>query len=178
MSWYIETRDQNTQILYFSTWILNQYSNSLWLSLCINENLKKTLSFFYSSIMSRSQNALHVTDDSCVKGVLQLTGTIVMASSDKKKIYDSKSLTTITIKSFSDNFTVKLMMRPESLYQKTISVCSEHFKWVNFFSSVEEESGVFDTLVHTHLTLKLTFFWHFNNRHWSFLQIIVHTDVL
>ena len=78
--------------------------------------------------MSRSQNALHVTDDSCVKGVLQLTGTIVMASSDKKKIYDSKSLTTITIKSFSDNFTVKLMMRPESLYQKTISVGSEHFK--------------------------------------------------
>ena len=45
-----------------------------------------------------------------------------MVSSDKKKIYDFKSLTTITIKSFSDNFIVKLMMRPESLYQKTRSV--------------------------------------------------------
>ena len=45
-----------------------------------------------------------------------------MTFSDKKKIYDSKTLTTITIKSFSDNFTVKLMIRPESLYQKTRSV--------------------------------------------------------
>ena len=43
------------------------------------------LAFFYSSILNRSQNALHVTDDSHVEDVLQLTGVIVMASSDKKK---------------------------------------------------------------------------------------------
>ena len=32
-------------------------------------------------------------------------------------------------------------------------ICSEHFKWVffsYFFSWVEEDSGVFDTLVHAH----------------------------
>ena len=43
------------------------------------------LAFFYSSILNHSQNALHVTDDLCMTNVLQLTGTIVIASSDEKK---------------------------------------------------------------------------------------------
>ena len=53
--------------------------------LVYKRNFKKMLAFFYSSISNRSQNALHVTDDSHVEDVLQLTGVIVMASSDKKK---------------------------------------------------------------------------------------------
>ena len=66
---------------------------------------------------------MHVTDESGGKDVLELAGAIVMVSSDQKKIYDSKSLKTIIrMKSFSDNFIVKLMMRPKSLYQKTRSV--------------------------------------------------------
>ena len=32
-------------------------------------------------------------------------------------------------------------------------ICGEHLKWVYFFSCIEEESGVFDTLMHTHLKL-------------------------
>ena len=87
--------DENTQIKYFSTQILNQYSNSLWLSFCTNEILKRTLPFFYSTVLTHSENALHVTDDSRVKDMLQLTAAIVMASSTKKKMYDSKSLKTI-----------------------------------------------------------------------------------
>ena len=56
---------------------------------------------------------MHVTDELGVKDVLELAGVIVMASSDKKKKNDSKRLKTIIIrmKSFSDNFIVKLMMR-------------------------------------------------------------------
>ena len=42
--------------------------------------------------MNRSQSALHVTDDSCMKEVLQLTPAFVTASNPKRKIYDSKSL--------------------------------------------------------------------------------------
>ena len=115
--------------------------------LVYNEILKRTLPFFYSTILTRSQNPLYVIDDSHIKDMLQLTAAIVMASSTRKKMYDSKSLKTIRMYSFSDNFTMKLMMRPESLYKDKI--CSQHFKWVYFFSSIEEESGVFDTLVHT-----------------------------
>ena len=49
--------------------------------------------------------------------------------------------------------------RPISLCKDKI--CGTNFKGVNFFSCIKEESGVLDTnLVHTHLTLKLTFFWH------------------
>ena len=48
--------------------------------------------------------------------------------------------------------------RPISLCKDKI--CGTNFKGVNFFSWIKEESGVLDTLVHTHLTLKLTFFWH------------------
>ena len=45
-------------------------------------NLKKNITVFLSStILSRS----HLTDDSSMKDVLQLTAAIVMASSAKKK---------------------------------------------------------------------------------------------
>ena len=43
------------------------------------------MSFFYSSILNCSQNAMHVTDESGGKDVLELAGTIVVASSDQKK---------------------------------------------------------------------------------------------
>ena len=76
-----------------------------------------------------------------MKDVLQLTTAIVVASSAKRKKYDSKSkkhlegglLVTISL--------LNLMTRPKSL-----------------FSWIEEMSAVFDTLKHTHLTLKLPFF--------------------
>ena len=59
-----------------------------------------------------------------MKDVLQLTTAIVMASSAKKKKYDSKSkrhlegclLVTISL--------LKLMTRPKSLYEKTRSVAN------------------------------------------------------
>ena len=38
-----------------------------------------------STILNHSQSALHVTDNSSMKDVLQLTTAIVMASSAKKK---------------------------------------------------------------------------------------------
>ena len=41
-----------------------------------------------------------------MKDVLQLAATIVMASSVKTKVYDSKSLKTMRMKSLSDNFTL------------------------------------------------------------------------
>ena len=63
--------------------------------LVYNEILKRTLLFFYSTILTRSQNPLHVIDDPRVKDTLQLTAVIVMASSTEKKMYDSKSLKTI-----------------------------------------------------------------------------------
>jgi len=49
--------------------------------------LKKNITVFLSStILNHSQSALlHVTDDSRMKDVLQLTAAIVMASSAKKK---------------------------------------------------------------------------------------------
>ena len=52
---------------------------------------------------------------------------------------------------------LKLMMMPKSLYEKMI--CSEHFKWVYISSWIKEESGIFDTSVHTHtqIDLLLTF---------------------
>ena len=45
-------------------------------------------------LMNRSQSALHVTDNSHMKDVLQSTAAIVMASSANKKIHDFKSLKT------------------------------------------------------------------------------------
>ena len=52
---------------------------------------------------------------------------------------------------------LKLMMMPKFLYEKMI--CSEHFKWVYISSWIKEESGIFDTSVHTHtqIDLLLTF---------------------
>ena len=47
---------------------------------------KKNLTVFLpSTILNRSQSALHVIDDSPMKDVLQLTAVIVMVSSVKKK---------------------------------------------------------------------------------------------
>ena len=66
-----------------------------------------------------------------MKDVLQLAATIVMASSAKTKVYDSKSLKTIRMKSFCDNFTVETDdVAQISLWKDKI--CSEHFTWVYF----------------------------------------------
>ena len=83
MSWYIQTeRSKCTNIVFFQMDSL-LVQQSLWLSLCINEIWKKKLPFFYRPpswvIIS------HLTDDSSMKDVLQLTAAIVMASSAKKK---------------------------------------------------------------------------------------------
>ena len=83
--------------------------------------------------------------------------------------YDSKSLKTLLECSLLVTISLfKLMMRPESLYEKTRSVANISSEYTHHFSWIKEESWVFDTLVHTNLTLKLTFFWHFNDMHWSF----------
>ena len=61
------------------------------------------------------------SNDSRMKDVLQLAAAIVMASSAKKKKYDSKSSKTIRMKSFSDNFTVETddeAMRPEVSFKE------------------------------------------------------------
>ena len=58
-------------------------------------------------------------------------------------MYDSKSLKIFRKWSFSDNFTI------ETDNEARISLwkdCSEHFKWVYFFSCIREESGIFDTI--------------------------------
>ena len=84
--------------------------------------------------------------------------------------YDSKSLKTLLECSILVTISLfKLMKRRESLYEKTRSVANISSGYTHYFSWIKEESWVFDTLVHTHLTLKLTFFWLFNDRHWSFL---------
>ena len=57
--------------------------------------------------MNCSQSALHITDDSHMKDVLQLTTAIVMASSAKKKKYVSKSLKTFRRWSFGGEFTIE-----------------------------------------------------------------------
>ena len=85
--------------------------------------LKKNTVFLLSTILNHSQNALHVTDKSHMKDVLQLTTAIVMASHAKKKNY-SKSK-----KHLEGGFVVtisllKLMTRPESLYKNTRSVAN------------------------------------------------------
>ncbi|CAH3189308.1 unnamed protein product [Porites evermanni] len=45
--------------------------------LCKKQNSKKSSIFLSSTILNRSQSALHVTDDSCMKDVLQLAAVIV-----------------------------------------------------------------------------------------------------
>ena len=58
----------------------------LYDSACVYTKLKKNDTVFLSStILNHSQSALHVTDDSRMKDVLQLPAEIVMASSAKKK---------------------------------------------------------------------------------------------
>ena len=48
------------------------------------QNFKKDTVFLTSTILNCSQSALHVTDNSHMKDVLQLTTAIVMVSSTKK----------------------------------------------------------------------------------------------
>ena len=84
-----------------------------------------------STILNRSQSALYVTDDSRIKDVLQLAATIVMASSAKTKVYDSKSLQTIWMKSLSDNFTVETDDEARISLRKD-KICNENFKWLYF----------------------------------------------
>ena len=48
-------------------------------------NFKKGYVFLSFTILNCFQSALHITDDSCTKDVLQLTTVIVMASSIKKR---------------------------------------------------------------------------------------------
>ena len=60
--------------------------------LVYKRNLKKTVTV---SLLSIILNHSHVTDDSRMNNVLQLTGAIIMASSAKKKKHDSKHLKTI-----------------------------------------------------------------------------------
>jgi len=79
-----------------------------------------------------------------------------MASSAKKKKYDSKSEKHLEGGLLVTISPLQLVMRTKSLKDE---ICSEHFKWVYFFSwneeesgVFEEESGVFDTSK-THLTL-------------------------
>ena len=60
--------------------------------LVYKRNLKKTITV---SLSATILNHSHVTDDSRMNNVLQLTGAIIMASSAKKKKHDSKHLKTI-----------------------------------------------------------------------------------
>ena len=57
--------------------------------LCIYKLLKNVTIFLPPTILNHSQNALHVTDDSRMKDVLQLTPAIVAASVLRETIYDS-----------------------------------------------------------------------------------------
>ena len=76
MSWYIQTEGSKYTNIVFSTWILNY-----------KQIFKKNITvFLLSTILNHSQSALlHVTDDSRMKDVFQLTTAIVVASSTKKK---------------------------------------------------------------------------------------------
>ena len=58
-----------------------------------------------------------------------------MTSSDNQKNITLQKFKTIRMKSFSDNFTVKLTMRPESLYQKTRSVANISSKYTSSVQS-------------------------------------------
>ena len=60
-------------------------------------------------------------------------------------IYDSKSLKIFRMLSFSDNFTIETDNEAWISLKKD-KICSEHFKWVYFFSCIREESGIFDTI--------------------------------
>ena len=70
---------------YFSTRILNWQSDSLWITLYIYKILKNDTIFLSSTILNRSQSALHVTDNQRIKDVLQLTTATDTATSAKIK---------------------------------------------------------------------------------------------
>ena len=90
------------------------------------QNFKKDTVFLTSTILNCSQSALHVTDNSRMKDVLQLTTAIVTAFSAKKKNYDSKSLKTFRRWSFSDNFTIETDDEAHISLRKQ-KICSENF---------------------------------------------------
>ena len=71
---------------------------------------------------------------------------------------------------FSNNFTVETDDEAWTFLSKD-KICSEHFKWVQqyFFSRIEEEFGVFNTLVHTHLTLSAVY--------WTSSDILIDDEV-
>ena len=87
-------RDQNTQYGIFpSSRILNLCSRTILYDSaykCICEILKKTLPFCYCPQPWIVQ--LHITDDSRMKDVLQLTTEIIVASSTKKKLKKLKNI--------------------------------------------------------------------------------------
>ena len=117
-------RDQiHKLIYYFSTRILNQLSNSLWITLCIYKILQNDTIFLSSTILNHSQSALHVTDNSRMKDVLQLTTATVMASSAKIKNMTPK-VKTFRRWSIINNFTVETDQKAESLYENTRSVAN------------------------------------------------------
>ena len=59
----------------------------------------------------------------------------------ENKIYDSKSLKTLLECSLSVTISLfKLMMRPESLYEKTRSVANISSEHTHYFSWIKEES--------------------------------------
>ena len=60
-----------------------------------------------------------------------------MASSAKTKVYDSKSLKTIRMKSFSDNFTVETDDEARISLWSVVNISSDY---TSFFSWIEEES--------------------------------------
>ena len=77
------------------------------------QTFKKRYHFLLSTIFNRSQSALQVTDDSRMKDVLQR---LLWLPVPREKKYDSNSLKTKQIS------LLKLLMRPESLYEKTIDL--------------------------------------------------------
>ena len=86
------------------------------------QNFKKDTVFLTSTILNCSQSALHVTDNSRMKDVLQLTTAIVMASSAKKKNKTPKFLKHSEGGLLVIISLLKLMMRPISLYENRRSV--------------------------------------------------------
>ena len=90
----------------------------LYDSACVYTKLKKNDTVFLSStILNHSQSALHVTDNSRMKDVLQLTTAIVMASSAKKKNKTPKFLKHLEGGLLVIISLLKLMTRPIAHYE-------------------------------------------------------------
>ena len=97
----------------------------LYDSACVYTKLKKNDTVFLSStILNHSQSALHVTDNSRMKDVLQLTTAIVMASSAKKKNKTPKFLKHSEGGLLVIISLLKLMTRPIAHYENTRSVAN------------------------------------------------------